>query len=38
MKKFLAVYVGSETSLNAAKWGALDEKTRKEREAAGGAA
>ena len=36
MKKFLAVYIGTEAS--SAKWDALDEKTRNEREEAGMAA
>ena len=35
MKKFLAVYLGSEHSAAGAKWEALDEKTRGERETAG---
>ena len=38
MKKYLAVFIGSETSVNAANWNTMDEKTRKEREAQGGAA
>jgi hypothetical protein len=35
MKKFLAVYMGSDTGENAKKWAALDEKTRAAREASG---
>ncbi len=36
MKKFLAVYMGSETGANAMKWNSLDEKAKNEREAQGG--
>lgn len=35
MKKFLAVFTGSPNSQAGAKWAALDEATRKEREKAG---
>ena len=35
MKKFLAVYLGSESGSSCAKWEALDEKTREKREVAG---
>ena len=35
MKKFLAVFIGSETGANAAKWGALDPAARAKREAEG---
>ena len=35
MKKFMAVFTGSPSSPEGQRWQALDEKTRKEREAAG---
>lgn len=35
MKKFMAVYIGTEAALERAHWNKLDEKKRKEREAAG---
>ncbi len=35
MKKYLAVFLGSESGENTRKWEALDEKTRSEREQAG---
>src|SRR5437868_625559 len=35
MKKFLAVYLGSESGAAHAKWEALDEETRKNKEMAG---
>ena len=35
MKKFMAVFTGSPSSPNQAKWNALDEAKRKEREQAG---
>src|SRR4051812_29859263 len=38
MKKFLAVFIGSEDSPKAAKWEAMDEKTKHEREMSGIAA
>jgi hypothetical protein len=38
MKKFVAVFLGSPDGAAAAKWEALDEKTRAEREKAGQAA
>ena len=35
MKRYLAVFTGSPSGPNGAKWNALDEKTRKEREKKG---
>lgn len=35
MKKFIAIYLGSKNSPNLQKWLALDEATRKQREAQG---
>jgi len=35
MKRFLAIYVGTEAARAKSQWDKLDEKTRKEREAAG---
>jgi putative N-acetylmannosamine-6-phosphate epimerase len=35
MKRFLAVYIGTEDALAKAKWNELDEGTRREREASG---
>ncbi|MCK5745364.1 MAG: hypothetical protein KAH44_04080 [Oricola sp.] len=35
MPKFLAIYMGSQSSAQSAAWNTMDEKTRKEREAAG---
>jgi hypothetical protein len=35
MKKFLAIYVGTEAAVDRAKWTQLDEKERKSREASG---
>ena len=35
MKKFMAIYTGSPTSPQGARWAALDEKTRTERTEAG---
>jgi hypothetical protein len=35
MKRFLAIYIGSATSLEKSKWNQMDEKQRKEREQAG---
>lgn len=35
MKKFLAIYLGTATALEASGWSKLDEATRKAREAAG---
>lgn len=32
MKRYLAIYLGSANGENMAKWSALDEKTRKEKE------
>src|SRR3954469_22136071 len=38
MKKFLAVYIGTEAALERAQWNKLDEEKRQAREAAGFAA
>lgn len=38
MKKFLAVYIGTEAALERSQWNALDEQKRKAREASGLAA
>jgi len=35
MKKFLAIYMGSATALDKARWNAMDERKRKEIEASG---
>ena len=35
MKKFLAIYIGTEAALERAQWSKLDEKTRNAREASG---
>ena len=35
MKKFLAIYIGTEAALEKAQWNKLDEANRKAREAAG---
>jgi hypothetical protein len=35
MKKFLAIYIGTEASLKKAQWDKLDEATRKARQASG---
>jgi hypothetical protein len=35
MKKFLAIYIGTEAALERAGWKQLDEKQRKQRDAAG---
>jgi hypothetical protein len=35
MKKFLAVYIGTASSLEKSGWNAMDEATRKQRQAAG---
>jgi hypothetical protein len=35
MKRFLAIYIGTEDALKRAQWTELDEATRKAREAAG---
>ncbi|XXX81394.1 hypothetical protein WMF30_21795 [Sorangium sp. So ce134] len=35
MKRFLAIYIGTEDALRRARWNELDEKERKEREASG---
>jgi hypothetical protein len=38
MKKFLAIYIGTEAALERAQWSQLDEEKRKTRQAAGFAA
>src|SRR3954469_14433051 len=38
MKKFLAIYIGTEAGLERAQWSKLDEEKRKARQAAGFAA
>ena len=38
MQRFLAVYIGTEASMNESGWGALSESERQERERAGVAA
>ena len=35
MKKFLAIYIGTEAAVEKSQWNKLDEKKRKEREASG---
>lgn len=35
MKKFLAIYIGTQAALERSGWGKLDEKARQERDAAG---
>ena len=35
MKKFLAIYIGTQAALEKSQWNELDEAKRKEREAAG---
>ncbi|HMJ10552.1 MAG TPA: hypothetical protein VK524_04050 [Polyangiaceae bacterium] len=35
MKKFVAIYIGTESALAKSQWNELDEKKRKEREASG---
>lgn len=35
MKRFLAIYIGTEAALDRAKWTSLDDQTRKARESAG---
>lgn len=35
MKKFLAIYIGSEAAFERSQWNALDEKQRQAREASG---
>ena len=35
MKKFLAIYLGSDSGANAMRWESMDDKTRQEREMAG---
>ena len=35
MKNFLAIYIGTQAALDKSQWNALDEATRKGREAAG---
>ena len=35
MKKFMAIYIGTEAALERAQWNKLDDQKRKEREAAG---
>ncbi len=35
MKKFLAIYIGTEAALERAGWKQLDDKQRKQRDAAG---
>jgi len=35
MKKFLAIYIGTEAALEKSQWNTMDEAKRKEREAAG---
>ena len=38
MKKFLAIYIGTEAALERSRWNELDDATRKQRQAAGFAA